>query len=437
MRLSVETGQLGWLLAVILVCGISVTHAQDQNGDTAVSDPETETLDQTEEVERDGNPDEIRRGVRMGGEDGKSRRQVYYERIIAKVEPSLKGDPERIPVYINLYKNELLSNPRLFAADVNAEWNGEEETLVLNGFVEYEENRISFEQLFHFLGFEKIENRVEVLPSEELGAERYAIVTAPMALAYDNAVEPRETMTEVMAGDPVFLLKPGEDGHYLAHASDGYVCYIDGAALAPVDGEAFHEWNSGEHALLLRDAEAGTGEEALVYPAGSRFRISGRDGSTLMLSLPGKDNLLSIDEKDVRLVDDTPDERALTAVRISEAKLGSDYVWGGKTVTGVDCSGLVQSAYQAQGINVARDAFMQAYAGKLVATRWYRQDLRAGDLLYFLGGTGRITHTAIYIGDGKYIEASGEVKYTSFNPGDENYSERRDEGFCFAKRLFE
>ena len=118
--------------------------------------------------------------------------------------------------------------------------------------------------------------------------------------------------------------------------------------------------------------------------------------------------------------------------------LGVPYVWGGGTLQGVDCSGLVRGAYRAASVNLPRDADQQSLVGRLVATRWHRSGLRPGDTLYFLGRRGTISHTALYIGDGKYIEATSPVaKITSFEPNHLEYNQRRTDGFCFAKRVIE
>ena len=95
---------------------------------------------------------------------------------------------------------------------------------------------------------------------------------------------------------------------------------------------------------------------------------------------------------------------------------------------------LVQIAFGAEGINLPRDSNQQVYLGALVATRWYRQGLRRGDVLYFLGRHGKIRHTGIYLGDGNYIESvRPTVRITSFDPEDESYDARRDASFVFAK----
>ena len=78
------------------------------------------------------------------------------------------------------------------------------------------------------------------------------------------------------------------------------------------------------------------------------------------------------------------------------------------------------------------------YLGSLTATRWCREGMRRGDTLYFLGESGKVSHTAIYLGDGRYLEAVRPVvRYTSFDPQSEEYDARRGAAFCFAKRLLE
>jgi cell wall-associated NlpC family hydrolase len=71
-------------------------------------------------------------------------------------------------------------------------------------------------------------------------------------------------------------------------------------------------------------------------------------------------------------------------VSVAERFVGVPYLWGGKTSLGLDCSGLVQIAFNACGIACPRDSDMQEKAlGSLVTTAGNSARLRRGDLLFW------------------------------------------------------
>lgn len=88
--------------------------------------------------------------------------------------------------------------------------------------------------------------------------------------------------------------------------------------------------------------------------------------------------------------------------------LGTQYRWGGKSSQGIDCSGLVFMSYLDQGILIYRDAdIKEAYPVKRIPV----EQLKKGDLLFFPG------HVAMYLGEGKYIHATGyyQTPYVTIN----------------------
>ena len=97
--------------------------------------------------------------------------------------------------------------------------------------------------------------------------------------------------------------------------------------------------------------------------------------------------------------------------------LGTQYRWGGKSYQGIDCSGLVFMSYLDQGILIYRDAdIKEAYPVKRILV----EQLKKGDLLFFPG------HVAMYLGEGKYIHATGYyqtpyVTINSLNKSDTDY----------------
>ncbi|HEX2778978.1 MAG TPA: SH3 domain-containing C40 family peptidase, partial [Gemmatimonadaceae bacterium] len=93
---------------------------------------------------------------------------------------------------------------------------------------------------------------------------------------------------------------------------------------------------------------------------------------------------------------------ARTALRIFE---GAPYQWGGNTPWGVDCSGLVQTAFYLHGIQLPRDAWQQATTGEDAGRD--PLSLAAGDLLFFSDREDRkITHVGIASGDRTMVHSA-------------------------------
>jgi cell wall-associated NlpC family hydrolase len=91
-------------------------------------------------------------------------------------------------------------------------------------------------------------------------------------------------------------------------------------------------------------------------------------------------------------------------VNFAHQMLGTPYVWGGETMSGVDCSGLVQMAFKHAGIDqMPRVTYTQVNQGKRTAIK----NLVPGDLVFWDNEqqTPGPDHVAIYVGKGMVIEA--------------------------------
>ena len=82
--------------------------------------------------------------------------------------------------------------------------------------------------------------------------------------------------------------------------------------------------------------------------------------------------------------------------------MGINYTWGGTSSFGFDCSGFTQMILRSRGVTMPRDADIQA-AWPGFAQVKERSQLLPGDLLFFGGDQGKITHTGMYLGDGSFI----------------------------------
>lgn len=94
-------------------------------------------------------------------------------------------------------------------------------------------------------------------------------------------------------------------------------------------------------------------------------------------------------------------DNAVVQEALQLAGMNIPYVWGGESLSGMDCSGLTEYVYQkVTGKVLGHNTVVQE--GKV--TKEAVADAQPGDLLFW-GAQGSSYHVAIYIGDGKYVAA--------------------------------
>ena len=368
----------------------------------------------------------------MGQEsDGLAPAPPTLRRLARRIEPSLDGQPERINQYIELFRNELANDPRLFVFDVRAE-SEPGGKVTLTGFVEFPETRDSLAGFLGELGFD-VENRLQTLPAAELGERKFGFLKISHCLSYDHPRGRRSVVSDCLYAEPLYLLR--EDGdQMLVHSGEGYLGYIPTDAIHRVTEAEFTRYVDGSAVRLTADFPASA---ELTIPVGARLKwVQSLTSASIQAELPTGEELAIPAE--VCRVYDAPTDTIEKIIKTATQLTGTKYVWGGRSAEGIDCSGLVQVAYATVGWHLPRDSNQQVYLGRLTGTRWHTSAMRSGDTMYFLGEDGRIRHTAIYLGDGKYINAeSPGVRVGSMDPADELYDHRRQKLFAFAKRLVE
>ena len=103
-------------------------------------------------------------------------------------------------------------------------------------------------------------------------------------------------------------------------------------------------------------------------------------------------------------------ERDVIAARIPEIiafaqsamSVPNRYLWGGTVAPDYDCSGLMQAAFQSQGIWLPRDSYQQEAFTLHIPV----EEMLPGDLIFF-GTPEKTDHVALHLGDLRYIHSSG------------------------------
>jgi cell wall-associated NlpC family hydrolase len=348
------------------------------------------------------------------------------ERLARRVEPDLAGKPERVTHYVEFFRSELANDSRLCAFHVTARVvDGNE--VELQGYTEFPETREALAKYLNVLGF-KVNDRMESLPADSLGKEIFGLVQAPHSICYDQSTGKQRPENDCLIGEPLYVLRE-ENGHLLVHSGEGYLGFVRRKDVLRVDAAGFAKYLAGKRVRIKTNQKIGD----LLIPASASLKWISSEGETFAVELPNGQQV-KLPAASCEMHHDTAADIEKVVAKGKQV-LGTNYLWGGKTTEGIDCSGLVQSSYLAAGVHLPRDAYQQFYVGQLSGTRWHTADLRRGDTLYFLGADGKIRHTGIYLGDNHYMHAVMPVaRINSFNPADKDYDAKRHASFAFAKR---
>ncbi|MGF1564551.1 MAG: NlpC/P60 family protein [Flavobacteriales bacterium] len=211
-------------------------------------------------------------------------------------------------------------------------------------------------------------------------------ISVPIAPVRLQPTDTSEQVTQFLYGEPVEVIYEKNQWRACRSLIDGYEGFVDEKLLSPDDPDRI--WSDD----LLREPVSWweTPEGLRLLPAGSRV-ISSSDPSPKQAK---------------------PSEIVAYAMHF----LGAPYLWGGKSILGIDCSGFTQLVFAVNGIPIPRDASQQIYSGAPVD---FIQLAHEGDLAFFGPEPDRITHVGILIraseksqndGEWNILHASGEVR---------------------------
>lgn len=231
--------------------------------------------------------------------------------------------------------------------------------------------------------------------------QMFAINFLPLVPMRAADSERSEMISQLLYGETVTILESTDRWLFVENTADQYRGWVDKKMLKLLDDQ--------EYASILTH-----GVQTLYYPL-----LECENNNTFeKMYLPGGSRLYSFSNKvkthtDVDMTFDPvlqifPVEiNGANILKIATMYLNAPYLWGGKSLLGIDCSGLVQVVFSICGIQLPRDASQQVEKGDLVN---FLGEAQQGDLAFFDNEAGNITHVGILLDTTRIIHASGWVK---------------------------
>ncbi|MEA4985775.1 Dipeptidyl-peptidase 6 [bioreactor metagenome] len=230
----------------------------------------------------------------------------------------------------------------------------------------------------------------------------YGLITHPLVPLRAGNSERSEMISQLLFGEYVKILEKHEKWLYVENITDGYTGWADIKMINPVTDSVFQKSRQQKTNRLLHPYNiiynTKTNQSKLL-PGGSVIHDLNGDE----FSVDGE--IWSLIEPDSFVCGKFVDVHRI--LETAKQYLNAPYLWGGKSVLGIDCSGLVQVVYSIGGYMLPRDASQQVVQGELVD---FLSESMPGDLAFFGSEEGDITHVGILIDNASIIHASGWVK---------------------------
>ncbi len=347
--------------------------------------------------------------------------------------------PRELDLLIGQTRDEICPEKRLDYVAVYGEM--VDSVLVLKGETSHAVFRDSLVARSRRL-FARVRDSITLLPAPSLAAKTHGVLRVSTGYLRRQPDHDMEMISQGLLGEPVTLLKR-RGAFYFCKLEDGYLGWMENASVQEMDQAAFNRWQAMDHVIYL-------GRVATIYSeknersdpvsdivGGCRVAKLKKQGNWLLVQMPdGRTGYLRTDQvSDYRTFCRQPQPKAEDLAQTARKFIGIPYLWGGNSAKGFDCSGLTRTVFQLHHIALPRDANMQVHAGSPVAFDSTYQQLQPADLLFFGADPQRITHVALYLGNGRFIHSDGLVRINSFNPADGNYSVHRVKGLQAVRRI--
>lgn len=228
----------------------------------------------------------------------------------------------------------------------------------------------------------------------------FAVCNVSVAPVRAEPKHASEQTSQLLFGEKVIILSNDQkEWIFIACEWDNYTGWVRKSQL--------HFLSKKEYLKRLHFFSSEVGDKIIIAPNNNSFLLS--PGSSLY-QIKGN-NLKWLDTtentihtfKGKKLNLSKIEQNAESLIFHAKKFIGTPYYWGGRSIMGIDCSGLTQIAYKLIHYSLPRDAKDQALQGTVVD---FLQDTTAGDLAFFDNEDGKINHVGILLNNQQILHAT-------------------------------
>lgn len=232
--------------------------------------------------------------------------------------------------------------------------------------------------------------------------EHYAIYLNTVLPVRANPDERAEMVTQLLFGQICRIIETSGSFSKIKDPDDGYEGWVDTKMLTPIDKSEYESLLSAPTFRICTPiADIFCLTDKMVYHLSAGSKLPNYSSETSSISIDNKK--FQIHSSFVSYISEQAKQNIVPTAKLF---LNTPYLWGGKNIFGIDCSGFSQVVYSLCGYTLLRDASMQNTQGNPINSL---SEAEAGDLLFF-GKMDKITHVGIYLGENQVIHASGKVR---------------------------
>jgi hypothetical protein len=204
-----------------------------------------------------------------------------------------------------------------------------------------------------------------------------------------EASDRSEMVSQLIFGETFEVQAYGNPWVKIRTVLDGYEGFIDIKHALPLTDKEFRRWMDAS-VLQMSNLQKIHADFGNVYSSKGSF--------------VGEDSSFDIGNWTFQQEEINPQGKSIWEDALDY--LNAPYLWGGKSIFGIDCSGFVQAVFRLHGYNLPRDAYEQAEIGTDIDF----EDVQVNDLAYFSNTEGKIIHVGIMGESKQIIHGSGRIR---------------------------